>query len=113
MPFIPANYTATLEAWDSSTVDALGVPIAGWADPVSHPVCGWATPKSAEPKLAGHDRVTVDVELYAPSDFPAGPRDRVTVGGHAFEVVGEPEDYTHGPWWNPGVRVWNLRRVDG
>lgn len=113
MGFIPALFTVSLEVRDSSGTDPLGVPVVVWGAPVAHSVCGWATPTSTEPKLAGHDRVIVDVELYAPTAFPANPHDRVLIEGKRYEVVGEAEDFTHGPFWDPGVKVWNLRRVDG
>lgn len=79
------------------------------------PVHGWANPRSDEPKIAGHDRVTVDVELFAPKTFDVGPHDLVDLPNFGqFEVVGHPEDYTNGPF-DPGYGglVVNLRRVEG
>ncbi len=113
MTFIPALFTCDLLVYSEDGVDAHNNPVAEWAEPVSFPVVGWSSPSSSEPKLAGHDRVTVDVELLAPDGFPAGPHDRVVLDGNTFEVVGYPEDYTHGPFWDPGMVVVNLRRVEG
>jgi hypothetical protein len=83
----------------------------------SRRVYGWSVPATTEPKLAGHDRVAVDIELLCPSDFPAGPHDLIdlTTGPNQgqYEVIGEPEDLTHGPFpFTPGV-VLNLRKVTG
>lgn len=76
-------------------------------------VYGWANPVGAEPKLAGHDRVAVEVELYAPPGFNPGPHDLIDLPNGQFEVVGYPEDYMHGPFgFQPGY-VINLRRVEG
>lgn len=92
--------------------DSHGNPIGSWDTPVEVAVYGWASPTSTEPKLAGHDRVIVDVEMFAPSTWPGHARDRVTVAGATFEVIGEPEDYNHGPFgWEPGVVV-NLQLVE-
>jgi hypothetical protein len=114
MAFIPTLFIAGLEKYSESGKDAHGNPVPSWSEvPEEHPVCGWSVPSSDEPKLAGHDRVVVDVELFAPTEFPAGPHDRVILNAEVFEVIGHAEDYTHGPWWDPGVVVWNLQRVEG
>lgn len=116
-PFIPANYVVGLCSFSEDGEDAHGNPVEAWSDPVEQPVCWWASPTArgdqGEPKLAGHDRVVIDLELCTPTGFPAGPHDRVVVEGRMFEVLGYAEDYTHGPWWDPGVVVWNLQRVEG
>lgn len=79
-------------------------------DEVPVKVAGWATPQAAEPKLAGHDRRTVVVELLAPTgEFR--PEDAVRIPGRddLLEVVGEPENYDHGPFgFAPGIEVVNL-----
>lgn len=80
---------------------------------VSQKVYGWSAPSSTEPKVAGHDRVVVDVELLAPPDFTVSAHDLVDLPDGVYEVVGQPEDYNHGPFgFTPGLVV-NLRRVEG
>lgn len=119
MPFIPANYTVGLKSFTESGKDAHGNPVAAWSDPVDHPACWWAPPAArgdqGEPKLAGHDRVVVDLELCTPVEFPAGPHDRVVIPGRGeFLVRGYDEDYDNGPFsFAPGVVIWNLQRVEG
>lgn len=76
-------------------------------------VAGWATPSADEPKLAGHDRRTVTVELYAPVGT-FRPEDAVKLPERedTLEVIGEPENYSHGPFgWDPGLEVVNLGGV--
>lgn len=71
----------------------------------------------AEPRLAGHDRVVVDVDLFVPQGTVISAHDLVDLavnGGSQFEVIGDPQDYNHGPF---GVDGWpllvSLRRVTG
>lgn len=73
-------------------------------------VAGWAVPRSAEPKLAGHARRTVEVELFAPVGMFC-PQDAVVLPERddVLEVIGEPENYEHNPFgWAPGLEVVNL-----
>ena len=73
-------------------------------------VAGWAVPRTAEPKIAGHDRRTVQVELYAPVGT-FRPQDAVVLPERddVLEVIGEPENYQHNPFgWAPGLAVVNL-----
>lgn len=76
-------------------------------------VAGWSTPTSDEPKVAGHDRLTVALELLAkPGDFL--PDDTVTIEPYGqLLVVGWAENYSHGPFaFDPGLEVVNLGRDD-
>lgn len=115
---IPAKYTVGVKTFSESGEDVHGNPVSSWSDPVDHKVCFWAPPAArgdqGEPDVAGHDRVVIDLELCVPEGFPAGPHDRIVVPGRGvFEVLGYPEDFNHGPWWSPGVVVFNLQRVEG
>lgn len=79
----------------------------------AHLVFAIYTGSSEEPKVAGHDRVIVDGSMIGPAGI-VSPHGRVTHNTlGAFEVVGEPEDYNNNPWFQPGVVVYNLRRVEG
>jgi hypothetical protein len=109
----PTPYTVLTEAYSAGSYDAHGNPVDSWAAPVQQRVIGWYVPVAIEPKVAGRDAVVVDLALMVPPDFIIGPLDRVTVAGNSFEVIGYPEDYTHGPFgFNPGLVV-NLKRVEG
>ena len=73
-------------------------------------VAGWAVPRADEPKIAGHDRRTVQVELFAPIGT-FRPQDAVVLPERddVLEVVGEPENFEHNPFgWAPGLEVINL-----
>ncbi|MCK2200183.1 hypothetical protein [Corynebacterium callunae] len=87
-----------------------------WVDeefPEAVLVAGWSVPSADEPKLAGHDRRTVDVELLAPVGvFRLEDAVKLPDREDTLEVVGEPENYSHGPFgWDPGLEVVNLGGV--
>lgn len=111
MSFIPARKSAGL-CKVSSTVNSLKEHVYTWSAPVDYPVCGWWA-SSDEPFVAGHERVEIRTNLITPVEFPAEPRDRVVLDGILYEIDGYAQDHTNGPWWNPGVVVWNLTRIEG
>lgn len=115
----PTPYSVGVHRRLYSTVDDYGRDVPAFfpardvpGDPVR--VHGWGSPRSLEPKLAGHDRVVVELELFAPVGTSIGPHDLVDLPDGQFEVVGHPEDHSCGPF-APGVGglVINLRRVEG
>lgn len=113
MTVFPLMFTVGVCAFQEGDLDAHGNPVKSWSDPVSVRVYGWGPPQSVEPKLAGHDRVVVDLEVLVPPEFTCGPHDRVVVNGETFDVVGRVEDYSGSPFgWNPGG-VLNLHRTEG
>ena len=77
------------------------------------PVYGWAVPQSSEPKLAGHTQRVVAVEMLAPvGAFTANDAVKLPGRNDVLEVIGEPENYEHGPFgWSPGIEVVNLGGV--
>lgn len=98
----------------TTTVDELGNDITVEEEiPAKVSVAGWAQPQGAEPKLAGHQRQTVDVELFAPIGV-FSEHDAVILpdSGRRFEVVGAPGSYEHNPFgWEPGLEVINLAYI--
>ncbi len=123
MSEFPLAHTVGHRVWSEGVEDDWGNTVSGWADPVERPVYGWGAPQSSEPKLAGHDRDVVEVELLVPPDFSCSPRDRIVLDGvldpdtgqwsNEYEVIGHPEMYSHNPFgWNPGGVV-NLKAVSG
>lgn len=70
-PNFPTPYTVGHHVYSSTATGGYGRDVPTWTPaktasgtPVA--VYGWANPNGSEPKLAGHDRVEVEVELYVP-----------------------------------------------
>jgi hypothetical protein len=69
---MPTPFTVGVKRHSSDlSEDEYGNPVESWGQPESLSVCGWSSPGTggrygSEPKLAGHDRVVVDVELLVP-----------------------------------------------
>ncbi|MGO3325318.1 hypothetical protein [Gordonia sp. (in: high G+C Gram-positive bacteria)] len=109
----PLLFSVGHRVYNGSGEDAHGNPVESWATPVVREVYGWGSPQTSEPKLAGHDREIVEVELLVPPGFSCSARDRMVLDGVEFEVIGGPEMFDHNPFgWNPGGIV-NLKKVDG
>lgn len=75
-------------------------------------VAGWSTPSSEEPKIAGHKRLVVVVEVIAPpGEFTEGDAIKIEPYG-LLEVAGTPETYSHSPFgWDPGLVIVNAGRT--
>lgn len=112
MSFLSLNHEVVrIRRIRTTDLDELGNDVIVDAEvPEAVQVAGWATPSSDEPKLAGHDRQTVTVELYAPVGlFRTEDAVQLPEREDTLEVIGEPENYSHGPFgWDPGLEVINL-----
>lgn len=82
-------------------------------------VIGWAAPQSGGASRdgsyqVGHDRIIVDVELFALPAFRPGRGDLIDLPGDGqYEVSGPVQDWNHGfHQWRPG-NVIPLQRVEG
>jgi hypothetical protein len=111
---LPTPYTLAHEVYDPGPKNAHGNRTDAWHPPVDLLVHGWAPPSAdTAPFEAGRSPVVRDLDLYAPAGTVAAPKDRITVLGDAYLVVGHPGDFTHGPWqWKAGVRI-HLKRAEG
>ena len=108
---IPLPFTCLHGAYTAGLEDSHGNTVPGWADPVAVP-CFWWSVSSTEPVSAptGSDQVSVDLALAIDSAVNVDHRDRFTIDGHDFEVVGLPKDYDHGPFgFSPNRRVIELK----
>lgn len=112
MSFLKANRVAGLCVRDGGVKNHLNETVYGYGAPVDYPVCAWWA-DSEEPNAGGHERTYVTTKLITPTGFPAKPQDRVVLGGKLFEINGYAQNHTNGPWWNPGVVVWTLNRIEG
>lgn len=110
---IPLPFTCLHGAYIVGEDDDHGNSVPDWSDSV--PVdCFWWSPTSSEPLGAptGSEQVSVDLTLVVDSTLQVDHRDRFTVSGHDFEVIGLPKDYDHGPFgFSPGRRVIELKWV--
>ena len=78
-------------------------------------VWGLAPGDNVEPSQPNRDRSDVVWTVYAPADGSTpGARDVVVVNDEDFQVDGEPEDWTRGPFGagNAGLVV-KLKRMEG
>lgn len=79
--------------------------------PESRNVYGWYQSSSSEPSEQGANRVATTLVVLSP--WPATVKDRIVIDGVAYEVVGESQDWNHGPFaFEPGYR-FTVRRIDG
>lgn len=100
------------ESFVPGAVDEQGNESDSWADPVPRWVIGFDPGGTSEPFTPGHNRVITEPTIYAPPDVVFNPRDRVTVRGRLYEVVGDTAEWRHPNGWVPG-NVIELNRVDG
>lgn len=116
----PTRFTVGLHRYSRGPDDGYGNPSRVYTPPLDQPgteykVCGWADlflPGSAE-QYGNKDRVTENKQLFAPTSFPASPYDYVDCEGEQYEVIGLAADHTHGPWWNPGLKMVQLQKNSG
>lgn len=110
----PTPFTVLTHAVSEGADDAYGSPTKTWAAGVQQRVMGWAPASTdREPVEVGRTVVVRDLDVFAPPEFAIGPHDRATIDGLLYEVVGNPGDYTHGPFgFTPGIVV-SLKRVEG
>ena len=110
MTLFPLPFTCGHERHVAGQADAHGNRTPGWSAPVQV-ACVWWSPSSTEPAgdpTVAHG-VAVDVVLVVDSSVAVDHRDRFTIEGRRFEVVGLPQDFDHGPFGiAPGRRVVEL-----
>lgn len=113
----PTPHTVGWHTHTEGVVDARNNPTTVYTPLLSSPgtavqVIGWAPTQTVEPNEV---RVEADLDLFVPAGVSGGPGDVVdlpldkSIG--VFEVVGWPEDWTHGPdGFQPG-KVVKLKRT--
>lgn len=108
----PAAQTIGHAIYTPGTVDAHGNPTDTWASPVDVQVYGYGPPAVRAEAEPGGTQVVSYIEVLAPV-FPVDPRDRFVVASVTYEVLGEVNDWTSGPFgYGPGM-VIRLKRVEG
>ncbi|MCV7009485.1 hypothetical protein [Mycobacterium gordonae] len=119
----PTPHTVGLHTYSGGGDDGYGNPVPVFTPAKASPgvlykVVGWVDLflPSAMERNENMKRVISYLQLFAPDTFPATAYDLIDLNGdptNQWEVLGEANDYTHGPWWTPGCKVWNLRQVTG
>lgn len=112
---IPAPHMLAVRRRSSGALDAHGNPALAYGPPLPWRVHAVGPVDATEPWLANRDLSRVALIVYAPASADAPTRyDRVVVDGVEYDVDGDPEDFTRGPWRNPvaGIAV-SLKWVDG
>lgn len=102
-------FTVEVRRRRDAGVDAFGNATRSWATPERVRVAGWFINSSDEhgPDAQDVRRVDLAGSLFArPGEVRAG--DQVTLGGANFLVADGGHDYTHGPWWDPGLVEYTL-----
>jgi hypothetical protein len=106
--------TVLIASFDAAgSADAHGNTSGSWDEAVAVPGCLFAPGSSEEPFEAGRNAVVSTPTVYAPPGTTVSARDRVTVRGNDYEVIGDPGDWRW-PTDNRGAGVViPLRRVSG
>ena len=112
----PAPHALTvLRYTETGDRDAHNNPVHEWVlDP--NPVhVHYVAPGPADESLQpGSNPTEIALNVGAPPGVHVAARDRVVWQGEQYEVVGEPMDWTKGPWPNPAAGVvFELRRTEG
>jgi hypothetical protein len=118
----PAPFKVGVHSYAAGASDAYNIINPGYTPPLTGPgtptaVYGWSVPRTAEPALTGHDRVIIDVQLFAPAGTAITAYDWIDLPDGIYEVIGAADDYTHDPFSGGGAGtaglVFNLRKVSG
>lgn len=113
---LPTPYALTVLRYaEDAARDAHNNPIGEWAaDQVPVRVHYVAPGPSQETLQAGGNPAEIAWNVGAPAGTRIAARDRVVWQGHTYELVGEPQDWTAGPWRHPTAGVtFELRRTEG
>lgn len=97
-----------------SREDSFGNPVTRWGGPQVVRVAGWSISDSPEfgPDDEDVRRVDWAGSLFTlPGEVFAG--DLVHLGGVDFVIADGGHDFTHGPWWDPGLAEYKLRIFEG
>lgn len=110
----PLAFDVRVRRREDSGEDSFGNPVTRWGKPQDIRVAGWAISDSPETGPDDKDVRRVDWagSLFAlPDEVSAG--DLVHLGGVDFVVADGGHDFTHGPWWDPGLAEYKLRIFEG
>lgn len=110
----PLPFRVQVRHREDSGEDSFGNPVTRWGGPQVVRVAGWSISDSPEfgPDDEDVRRVDWAGSLFTlPGEVFAG--DLVHLGGVDFVIADGGHDFTHGPWWNPGLAEYRLRIFEG
>lgn len=110
----PLPYTVQVRRREDLGEDSFGNPVTRWGGPQVVRVAGWSISDSPEfgPDDEDVRRVDWAGSLFTlPGEVFAG--DLVHLGGVDFVIADGGHDFTHGPWWDPGLAEYKLRIFEG
>jgi len=113
---IPTPHKIQIERWQANAAsrDAHGNPAESYDAPVDAPVHWIVGAGSAEGVMGGRRHAEAVLQVGAPAETVIAERDRVLIDGARWQVVGEPQDYSRGPWAMPFAGVtFELKRDRG
>lgn len=91
----------------TTTSDRYGNTTSDWGDPERLNITGCLIEPRVEPEDAtnGREGRVIGWNVYAPDGTDVAATDKVEVRGTAYTVDGEPEDWSGGWDWRPGVVI--------
>lgn len=110
----PLPFTCQHERYVKGIKDADGNEIPDWAIPVVVQCVWWPEDSQRQfgDESVSNEQASIDLNLVVDSSVVVDQRDRFTVDGRPFEVVGLPQDYDHGPFgFRPNRKLLKLRWV--
>lgn len=88
--------------------------IRGEVEWVPVDVFGWALNAVDESQGDSISRTRDHIDLYSPHTVAPTPGQVVRLpDGTVWEVEGNPQNYDNNPWWQPGLAISRLYRVEG
>lgn len=113
---LPTPYMIQVERWSANAAsrDAHGNPVESYAAAVDVAVHWIVGADSAEGVAGGRRHAEAVLQVGAPAGTVVAERDRVVINGARWQVVGEPLDFTRGPWAMPFAGItFELKRDRG
>lgn len=109
---IPLAHAVEFWSPDTTSVDRFGDQRPGGGSWTPVRVAGWYVGATEETGGESVLRTSDVLTVLAPSS--PGPAGRVRLpDGSVWQVHGNPQDYRHGPWWDPGLIAFECRKVQG
>ncbi len=115
MTLFPATIPFQHQVFETlGTADSHGNDVGVLGEPIDRLAIGWYQTGSTEPISVDYiSRTVSDINVMVEDPTLFNTRDMLLISGQAFEVIGVPADWAHGPWGSGlfGGEV-HCRRVD-